>query len=186
MCLLAGSWRSFTCSFLGGYWGSQRPWQCCHCGTCGSWLWTITGRWNQTWWLPLQPVWPGFDVYAGSTIAWEESLGTGHVYSWRQVQLPVLLLCLCFQAQVSLYYLYRGLDSIRFSAGQKKGRRDFFWPLRTWCQDAWDPNRQKQDGTGASEKDWGRSSGKAGGIWPHVIRNTGKWQCRHSVLVNKC
>lgn len=103
VCLLAGSWRTFTCSFLGGYWGSQRPYG--HYGTCRSWIWTITGRWNQTWWLPLQPVWSGFDVYAGSTIAREESLGPGHVYSRRQVQLPVLFLCFCIQAQVSLYYL---------------------------------------------------------------------------------
>lgn len=102
MCFLAGSWRFFKHNF-GGFWGSQRPW---HSGICRSWIWSILGRWNQTWGLPLQPVWPGFDVYAGSAISREESLGFGHVYPGRQVQLPVLLLCLCFQAQVSCGFLF--------------------------------------------------------------------------------
>lgn len=103
MCFLAGSWRFFKHNFDGGLWGNQRPW---HCGIYRSWIWSILGRWNQAWGLPLQPVWPGFDVYAGSAISREESLGSGHVYPGRQVQLPVLLLCLCFQAQVSCGFYF--------------------------------------------------------------------------------
>lgn len=113
--LLAGGWRPFP--LVPGCIGSSQRCQWRPGGPGGWWTllaWWNVGGWNPAGGIPLQSMWQSPDVHAGAAFSWEEPPGPGHVYPWGQVQLPVLLLCFCFQTQVSATWFI--LAAIRWAS----------------------------------------------------------------------